>query len=84
MKLFRKIRKAYLQATNARLVDDRKTAFISAEPFGRSGQVMVYKKAMLRDVIIGETSIVAGYMVIDTVPDPKNKWDGFVICISEP
>ena len=82
MKLFRKIRRAYLHATNAGLIDDRKTAFISAEPFGFSGEVMVYKKATLKDAIIGETSIVAGYVVIATVPDPKNKWDAFVICSS--
>lgn len=80
MKLYEKVEKAYTAATNTNFIDDRKSAFIPAAPFGLPGQVLVYHKAMLCQVHIGDSSIVNGYRVIQTIKNPQNKRDGFVVC----
>lgn len=79
-RLYSRVENAYETAEDAGLIGDRKSAFISAELTSLSGEVLVYKKSMLNEVHRGDTSIVAGYRVVETIKNPKNKLDGFVVC----
>ena len=81
MKIYNRIEKMFQVATDAKLIGDRKTAFIPAGMFGLNGNVLVYRKASLYEVHRGDSSVVNGYIVSETIADPHNKCDGYVICL---
>lgn len=81
MRMYNRIKKMFQEAADAKLIGDRKTAFIPAGIFGLNGNVLVYHKTSLCEVHRGDYSVVDGYIVSETVADPKNRLDGYVICL---
>ncbi|MBR2705290.1 MAG: hypothetical protein IKE91_07460 [Clostridia bacterium] len=62
------------------LMSDRKSCiFTNAESLGYFGDILVFAKAQLKEVKRG-TSIVYGWVVQETVKNPANRNDGYVIC----
>lgn len=80
-KLFYTIERLYLESEDAHLGGDRKTVIINNfRELGFLNKILIYKKACVKEVREGMTPIL-GWKVYTTVVDPKNKIDGFVICI---
>lgn len=77
---FKTIEKSYTNAEDAHLMGDRKTAIFNNLAIGYVSDVLVYKKASIKEVNIG-TSPIKGWHIVETVADPQNKNDGFVICV---
>ena len=66
---------AYVILPNSGLIPDRKSvlAVINGQ------ECLIYPKAMVKEVKINDTSIVAGYTVIDTIL--TRGFDGLVIAV---
>lgn len=67
-----------------RLMGARKSVLMSGvEKLGYMGTILVYKKANLSEVRKGQ-QVAKGWIVEETIQNPKNKKDGLVICVRDP
>ena len=81
-RFYAKVNAAFSAAEDTKLIADRKAALIQGSDIGLFPKItyLVYPKAHIKEIERGQLSIVHGWIVDETVADPKNKYDGLVIC----
>ena len=75
--LRQRFQEAYDQLPDSGLIPDRKSVLAKLNGF----EYLIYRKAMIHEIKHGSSSIVADFLVVDTVRT-KGK-DGLVICLPE-
>ena len=82
--VYAKLKDALDRSIDSRLIAGRKSILMSGlNSLGYMGAVLLYHKANLSDVKVGDTP-VEGWFVQETIKNPaKNAVDGLVICLKK-
>lgn len=82
MRMYDVISQLFTAAEDAKMIQDRKSAFLDLTAQGYLQPVLVYPKGNVKEVRIHSMAIPSGFSVIEVVKRPHSR-DGYVLCIHQ-